>query len=168
MNENAAREVMLTVLDTVLRDEPWQDLGMRRRPRYGALVQRFRAGWRVQLEKALLKEMVAVLTAAHIVANVIDRTDVDLVVRLCIDGPGSGRDLWRALGYTSRTEAEQHFRVALRTYSDSATDTWAALMASRVGLADLPDRRLAATLFVGTGTFATTAEQMAMNLQSPK
>ena len=51
-------------LSTVLRDELWQDLGFPRRPQYGAIVHRFRPLWRVQVEKAALKQMVAIFAAA--------------------------------------------------------------------------------------------------------
>jgi hypothetical protein len=155
-----AKETASSVLSTVLRDEPWQDLGFPKRPQHGAIVQRFRADWRVQLEKALLKEMVVLLTAAHVAAGFISQSDVSAVVKLYVDGYGSGRDLWRVLGYTSRTEATQHLERSIREYVRRGRDEWSTLLGSRLDVINVPDRRLAARLIVGSIQFARTASGM--------
>jgi hypothetical protein len=97
MND-AILNVAATCLDTSLRDEAWQDLGFSKRPKYGAFFQRFRAKWKVDLEKSILQEMIILFTAAHLLAGKIRDSDIDDLVSLYTDGYGSVTDLFRTLG----------------------------------------------------------------------
>jgi len=156
---------MATVLSTVLRDEPWRDLGFPKRPRYGEWLQRFRPRWRVDLEKAILKEMIAVLTAAHLVAGVIARPQLPNLLQLYIDGPEAPTDLWRTLGYSSRVEAQRHLESSVQLYADSSPDEWPKSLMQRLEIANVPDRKLLANLLVGVVQFGTNAHHMVSVLQ---
>ena len=159
---------MANVLGTALRDEPWQDLGFERRPRYGELVQRLRPEWRVDLEKAILKEMIAVLTAAHLLAGVITRPQIGDLVQLYVDGPGAPTDLWRTLGYTSRAEAQTHLKSTVYLYADTKPDEWPKSLMQRLQVTKVPDRKLSANLLVGVVRFGTNAHHMISVLQRPE
>lgn len=150
----------------MLRDEPWQDLGFAKRPRYGEIVQRFRPLWRVQFEKTALKQMIAVLTAAHVHAGALDATDVREVVDILVDGPQGSTQLWRLYGYASRAEAIEGLVCAIGTYVESEPQQWASILGSALNVPSVPDRRLAARLFLGTVRFTQTAEDMVPFLRS--
>jgi hypothetical protein len=147
-------------LSTVLRDEPWQDLGFTKRPQYGAIVQRFRPLWRVRLEKTALKQMIEIFTAAHVHAGSLDEVDVPNVVEIILDGPNGTQELWRSYGYTSRTEAKDHFTRAIEDYVESESQGWASILGSALDVSSVPNEILAANLFVGVVRFAQTAEDM--------
>jgi hypothetical protein len=147
-------------LSTVLRDEPWHDLGFSGRPRHGQIVQRFRPQWRVHLEKTALKQMIAVFTAAHVHAGALDPDDLSGVVDILVDGPNGSQDLWRTYGYTSRAEAESSLTQAIDSYVASDPQGWPTLLNAALDVSSIPDERLAANLFVGTVRFAQTAEDM--------
>jgi hypothetical protein len=153
--ERAVTEIGHTILGTVLRDEPWQDLGFGRRPRYGAFFQRFRPKWKVDLEKAALKEMVSLLTTAHLAAQ-----DIDGVIAFYVDGTEQAHELWRTLGYTSRSEAQHHLRNSIAAYSAAGSEGWSQLLLSRLGVPDIPQPKLAAHLIVGTVRFSETVRSM--------
>jgi hypothetical protein len=160
--ERDVTEIGHTVLGTVLRDEPWQDLGFGRRPRRSAFFQRFRPKWKVDLEKAALKEMVILLTTAHLAAQVIAEQDIDGVIAFYVDGTERAQELWRTLGYTSRSEAQLHLRKSIAAYSASAAapEGWSQLLLSRLGVPDIPQPKLAAHLVVGTVRFSETVRSM--------
>ena len=165
MNSRSAKEqdvteIGHTVLSTVLRDEPWRDLGFGRRPRHGALLQRFRPKWKVDLEKSALKEMVILFTAAYLAAEVIGEKDIDRVIALYVDGTERARELWRTLGYSSRSEAQLHLTNSIAAYAAAASAGWSQLLLLRLGVADIPDTKLAAHLIVGTVRLSETMRGM--------
>ena len=63
---DAVNKVGAYCLAAALMDEPWQDLGFRRRPKHGRFIQRFRPSWKVALEKRVLQQIIAVFTAVHV------------------------------------------------------------------------------------------------------
>jgi hypothetical protein len=150
----------------LLRDEPWQDIGFRRRPKYGALIQRLRPAWRVSLEKSITKEMLILFTAAHIAAGVVGRDQVEGLVRIYVGGPDGTSDLWTSLGYASRGEAEAHLRESVSCYLDAGIQEWLHLLPSRLQTLAIPDRALAGKLTVGAIKFAQTVQTMVLDLQA--
>lgn len=158
---NGPRQVAARILSTVVSDGPWQDLGFPRRPRHGEIIQRFRPQWRVHLEKTVLKEMLIVLTAAHVHAGVIDASNVDEVVSVYVAGPEGTQDLWRSLGYSSRSEAQLHLSSSIPLYAKAVPTEWSGLLSRRLDVAHVSDQRMAAALFVGVVTFTQTAREMA-------
>jgi len=156
------------VLSTVLRDEPWQDLGFTKRPKYGEIVQRFRPQWRVQLERAILKQMVAILSAVHVQAGILEDGDLPQLLEIYVDGPDGTQDLWRSYGYTSRAEAVEDLSSAIGEYVKSDPEQWTAVLGSKLDVPGLPDKKLAANLFVGVIRFAQTAQGMMLYLRSHK
>jgi hypothetical protein len=153
-------------LSTVLRDEPWQDLGFSARPRYGGIVQKFRPLWKVQLEKTALKHMLALFAAAHVHADVVGVPDLPGVVDILVDGPNGSSELWRSYGYTSRAEAKDGLTRTIDAYVSALPEGWSSILASALDTAAVPDRRLGAQLFVGTSRLAQTAEDMLPYLQA--
>lgn len=153
-------DVAASVLQVVLRDEAWQDLGFAGRPRHGSFFQRFRPEWRVCLEKSVLKQMVAVLTAAHVTARVVRDQQVPEVVRLLVDGPGGTPALWPALGYTSRAEAMQDLLLSINGYVRCPPANWGAELNDRLDPASVPDQKLAGRLFLGVARFSLTVQDM--------
>lgn len=152
--------VAAAVLQVALRDEAWQDLGFAGRPKHGSFFQRFRPEWRVCLEKSVLKQMVAVLTAAHVAARVVREQQVPDVVRLLVDGPGGMPPLWPALGYTSRAEAMQDLLLSINAYARCPPANWGAELNDRLDPASVPDETLAGRLFLGVARFSLTAQDM--------
>jgi len=152
--------IVAAILGDVRRDETWQDIGFPKRPKYGAFVQRFRAQWRVQLEKAILKQMIAVLTAAYVAAGALRRENLPEVLRLFVDGAGSTYELWRSYGYTSRSEAIQHLGSAVNEYIASDPNEWADILIPQLDLSNVSDKKLNANLFLGVVRFSLHARDL--------
>ncbi len=150
------RGVVATCFQTVLRDEPWQDFGFRKRPTYGTLIQKLRPTWKIELEKRILKEMVIVLTAAHVVAGVLPRDDIEHVVNAYTSTP----DLARSLGYSSRNEALVHLRESIGEYVLSSPDEWSVMLFTRMDPNSLPNKKTAARVVVGCAKFGMDAQNM--------
>lgn len=147
-------------LSTVLRDEPWRDLGFHGRPRYGAIVQRFRPQWRVHLEKTALKQMLALFVAAHVHAGVLELDDLVHVVSILVDGQNGSQELWKSYGCTSRREAERSLADAIGSYVAVDPQGWPSLLNAALDVSRVPDDKLGARLFVGSLRFSQVAEDM--------
>lgn len=153
-------DVAAAVLQVVLRDEAWQDLGFARRPRHGSFLQRFRPEWRVHLEKSALKQMIAVLAAAYVSAGVIRRQQLPDMVVLLVDGRCRTPALWPALGYTSRAEAVQDLTSSTNAYARGNPSKWGAEMNERLDPSSIPNEKLAGRLYLGIARFTSTAHDM--------
>jgi hypothetical protein len=154
--KEAIAGVVSTCFQTILRDDPWQDFGFPKRPKYGALVQKFRSTWKVELEKTILKEMIIVLTAAHVVAQVVSQDEIEKVV----DAYTSSLEVIRSLGYASRNEAQIHLRKSIEDYVKSSPDQWCGMLFKRIDPNSLSDQKVAARLVLGCAQFGTTAQNM--------
>ena len=152
----AVRGVVATCFQTVLMDEPWQDFGFPKRPKYGSLIQKLRPTWKVELEKKILKEIVIVLTAAHVVARVVFPDDIEQVVNAYTSTP----DVVRSLGYASRNEALVHLRDSIEEYVRSSFDKWPDMLFTRIDPNSLPDQKTAARVLLGCVRFGANARNM--------
>lgn len=154
--KDAVRKVVGACCHTVLMDEPWQDLGFPKRPKYGAFIQRFRPTWKVALEKKTLQEMLAVLTAAHILGGAVPDSDIPDVV----EAYTATSDLIDALGYPSRDEARRQVRESIEKYIETPSDQWSAVLCSRIDPNSLPDRAAGARLLLGCAQFGLNMQRM--------
>ncbi len=154
-----------SVLSTVFTDEPWRDLGFPRRPRAGRFFRRFQPDWRVALEDIAFQEIVAILTAAHIKAASEIPPDLTVLLNLLLDGPEGEKELWQPFGYPSREEGSAKLGEALAAYSTSSAEDWPGLLVSRLGVQHVPNRNLAAALFVGAARLAHVSEHMVWQLR---
>lgn len=150
--KDSVREAVVTCFQTILKDEPWQDFGFRRRPKYGALIQRFRPAWKVALEKKIMKEMLSVLTAAYVTSGAASMDDVEEIV----DAYTATPDLVVALGYPSKDEARCHLQESIERYLRTPPADWSAVLLSRIDPNSLPDEPVAARLFLGCAQFGMT------------
>lgn len=154
------REVAATCLRTALTNEPWQDLGFSKRPRYGAYFQRFRPKWRVTIENKVLKELVIVFTAAHVVAGAATPDDITEIVAFY----ASRADMVHSMGYMSQHDATQHMTVSIRQYLGSSPSQWHTLLFQRLDPASLPDKKMRARLVVGCVQFGRSLQNMVVIL----
>jgi len=155
MND-AVRKVVADCCRTVLMDEPWQDLGFSKRPRHGAFFQRFRPAWRVALEKKALQEMLAVFTAAHVIGGLVRSGDIAELVNAYSGTP----ELARAMGFESRDNAQRQLRDAVERYIHTPSDQWSSVLCSRIDPNSVPDRTVAARLFLGCAQFGLNVQRM--------
>lgn len=155
MKENV-QEALRVCLQTIMLDEPWQDLGFPQRPKYGSLIQKLRPAWKVRLEKILLQQMLSVLTSAYIVAGVVDRDDLGGMVDFYANAPGA----YTALGYTSPHEAKDSLQGSISDYVATSTKKWAAKLVSTVDVSSIPVRATAASIAVGCVKFISNIEGM--------
>ncbi len=143
-----------------LRDEPWQDLGFPRRPKHGAVFQRFRTAWKVTLEKLILREMLALFTTAHVRAGVIAENDLDDVVNVFANGWGTVTDLFHTLDFSSAGEAAHDLRASVGAYVNADPGEWPRILIQRLGTTGLPDQRLSAGLIARSVIFTANVEAM--------
>lgn len=154
--QESVRRVIGTCLQTILLDEPWQDFGFRKRPRYGAIIQKLRPSWRVALEKAVLTQMLSAITAAHIVAGVVGQEDMEEIITFYTATP----ELVRAFGYQSRVEARRHLEKSVEQYVETPVEQWSSVLASRIGLKAIPDSSTATRVLAGCVRFSMTVQRM--------
>ncbi len=154
--EQPISHVIATCLQTVLRDEIWLDFGFTKRPKYGTLIQMIRPRWRVEIEKVVLKEMVIVLTAAHVIAGVISSKDIEQIA----DAYTTTSDVVRSLGYASRNEALIHLRNSIEEYSKLPPDQWPNTLVNHINPSNIPNEKIAARIMLGCAQFGTAAKNM--------
>lgn len=154
--DSAVTEALATCLHTVLKDEPWQDFGFPKRPRYGAWVQRFRAKWRVDLEKTVLQQMLSALTAAYVISGKVPKESIDTSVSVYT----SNVDVATALGFTSQAEGASRLKEAIEEYVLSPPEQWPQILHTHIRPDLLPDKQFAARLFLGCAQFGTSAKNM--------
>lgn len=153
---DSAAEAVATCLHTVLKDEPWQDFGFPKRPQYGAWFQRFRAKWRVDLEKTVLQQMLSVLTAAYVIAGKVPKESIDISVATYT----SNIDVATALGFSSQAEGASRLKEAIEEYASSPPEQWPQILHTHIRPDLLPDKKLAARLFLGCAQFGLSARNM--------
>lgn len=153
-------QVGFHILDTVLRDEPWQDFGFPRRPKYGAVVQRLRPAQSVQLEKRLLQEMIVLQCAAYIRANVLSESDLSVLIDLLVDGSDESLGLWQCYGLDSPGGAKEHLLRGVYEYLAESEGKWTMILMSRLRLTELQDAKLVARLTLGCIQFVDTIHAM--------
>ena len=147
---DSPKVVAAACLSMILGNEPWQDLGFSGRPRYGAYFERFRSKWKVDLEKILLQEMLAVFTAAYVVADRITLDDIPNIIAVYLQNI----DTVKALGYASRDDGVEHLTRAIRNYRGLPLREWQKPMWDRIQSIPMLDRKRAARLLLGCIQFA--------------
>jgi len=152
---------VVTCFSMILKDEPWQDFGFSKRPKYGAYVRRFRRRWKVDLEKRVLQEMLAVFTAAYVVANRITFDSIPNVIAAYVEKA----EILNALGYASRDEGIQHLTQSIARYRNLPLRDWATPILERINPTSIPDKKLAARLLVGCIRFAQNVGGMVQVLR---
>lgn len=104
--------------------------------------------------------MVILFTTAYLAAELIAEEDIDRVVEIYIDGTKPTRELWRSLGYHSRSEAQLQLRNAIAAYAAAGPAKWPQMLISRLSVADVPEPKVAARLIAGTLRFSETVRGM--------
>jgi hypothetical protein len=145
-------KVVATCYRIVLGDEPWQDLGYQKRPKYGALIQLFRPRWKVAIEKNALREMLAMFTAAHILGNAASRNEVEEFANAY---SVAGSDM----GFKSRLEASGYFQGAIVKYLETPADAWPKLLFAGLNVNSAPED-VGARLLRGSCEVARNAQGM--------
>ena len=163
---DAVSHVAGTCLAYSLMDEPWQEVGFVRRPKYGDLIQRFRPQWRVRLEKAIGQEILILATSAYVTAGVLRRSELKDVVQIYTGEPDGAHNLWRVLGYNSANEAAEHLRDSIGAYLDVGIQEWPQLAPTRLGTQSIRNRSLATKLTAGAIRLAQAAQTMVLHLQT--
>jgi hypothetical protein len=154
--DHEAIQALSTCLRMVLDDEPWQDFGFSKRPRYGAWLQRFRAKWRVELEKTVLQQMLSALTAAYIVSGKVPKDFAEAAASAYTSSP----DIATALGFSSHADDAIQLKEAINKYISSAPDEWPQILNAYIRPHSLPDKQLGARLFLGCAQFGISAKNM--------
>jgi hypothetical protein len=160
---DAVRGVAATCLGTVLRDEPWQDIGFPKRPRHGEIFQGLRPAWKVALEKAVLQEMLAAFTAAYVLAGRITPDDTPQVIAVYT----ANADIIKDLGFSSREESVQNLNERITQYCATPLVDWYTTIAERITSMPIPDKKLAASLLVGCIQFSENLGNMVLALRCP-
>jgi hypothetical protein len=143
-----------------LADEPWQDLGFKRRPRYGALVNRLRPHWKVALEEKILQEMLSTFSAAYIVTKASGRDLQRELINTYLATP----ELVAAFGYESRIAGESALNASIDEFTSVAPNGWHQVLFQHFRVLAIPDRRVWARLTVGCIQFSRYVEQMIVAL----
>ena len=160
MKNDAVAGVISDAFMTVCDDDAWRILGFKRRPRGGWLLQKLRRRWKVELENKALREMISLVVAAYVSADVLTADTVNTVAAQCTSTP----KLVRAFGYESKDTAETDLCASLQAYINVPAERWPALLLHRLDPAQLPDKELTARLVVGCARFVANAQDFAQAL----
>jgi hypothetical protein len=152
-------KIVAYCLSIALSDDPWVDIGYRKRPKYGSKIQRFRTAWKVTIEKTIFREFIIILSAAHVAAGVIDKSVIEELAQTYAGGKNH-ENMYVYLGYTTRHEAIDHLCRSITQYVNSETEEWPSLLFDHLGIQGIPDEKLKAKLFVGCVTFNRTVKHM--------
>lgn len=158
---DAIRQTAVTCLRGAMADEPWQDLGFRKRPKYGSFIQKLRSTWKVDLEKKVLREILISFTAAHVVGGALSREELREVVSVY----SSSSDAIRALGYSSEEQASQDLSESIAQYIATPLEGWNRLLFARLSPQAIPDKRLSGRVLVGCAQFGINLKSMVSVLQ---
>ena len=164
MNDNV-RLSAPRVLQWSISNDSWLNIGYGKRPKYGAIFRRFRPKWRVDIEDSILREMVSIFTAAHVLAGILEVNNLDEIIDIYVDGFGSATGLFHTFGFLSRKDALTHFDEAIREYTEAEPSQWPEILTRRLKITRIPDRKLSAKLMVGSIRFAMGAQDMALLLK---
>jgi hypothetical protein len=160
---DSVNNVAATCLGSLLKDEPWQDLGFAKRPRHGKFFERFRPKWKNELENKAVQEILATFTAAYALASRITSEDIPSVIALYT----AKADLVTALGYSSRDEAARHLSERIAQYCRTPTADWHALIVKQIDPSSIPNKKLSANILVGCIRFTRNAGMMIHALEKP-
>jgi hypothetical protein len=160
---DSVNNVAATCLGSVLKDEPWQDLGFAKRPRHGKFFERFKPKWKNELENRAVQELLATFTAAYALASRITSEDIPFVIAAYT----AKTDLVTALGYSTRNEAVQHLSKRIAQYCRTPTADWHALIVKRIDPSSIPIKKLSANILVGCIRFARNVGMMIHVLEKP-
>jgi N-dimethylarginine dimethylaminohydrolase len=149
-------------MSMVLDNAPWQDLGFKRRPRYGAILERLRPTWRVALENKVLQEMLAIFSAAYIVAE----TDKDNLTERLVGIYMATPELSAAFGFASQRDGASYMNNAIGEYVVVSPRKWHEILLSHLSALQVPDKSLSARLTVGCIKFCINIEGMILILRS--
>jgi hypothetical protein len=158
-----ASNVAVTCLKILLSDEAWRDIGFTRRPRVGALFQRFRPAWKVNLENRVAQTMLAALTAAHATAGKISYDSVPEVIAAYTGRP----DMAAQFGYASPDEGIRHLSQLVAEYLETPVGDWHILIATQIGSNMIPDKKQSARILFGCIKFSEVVKMMVVHLRSP-
>ncbi len=165
VNSEAIRPALSGVcancLELALRDEPWQNFGFQRSPSYLWLFRRFRAAWKVELERRLAREMLVAFTSAHLAAGVVALDEIDAIVTAYADQP----EVIAELGYRSVEEAVENLTGSIRQYARTPPANWGALITDRVNPHSIPDKRVSERVFDGCLQFACNVTNLVRTLR---
>jgi hypothetical protein len=139
-----------------LNDENWQEIGLPKRPRIGALFQRFRAAWKPALEKRVLQHMLAGFTAAHVVAGKADAITIESIIAFYT----AREDVTTAMGYSTREEGRRHLTKTIADYCKTPINDWSQITLHGIQPHEIPDKELSARLLVGCIRFSDTLVHM--------
>ena len=149
-------------LQAMLSNEPWEDLGIGKRPKVGKFFQRFRPTWRVELEHRIAQEMLAMFSAAFLLAEDISVESAATLAAIYTSTP----DASTAFGFATQSAGETHLTASIENYMKLNTSGWPASLARRLDLASLPDGKLRARLMVGVIKLCSNIDSMIFGLKS--
>jgi hypothetical protein len=158
-NHQAIGESQATANRSMLLDEIWQDFGYRKRPKYGAIVQKWRRQWKVELEKAILREIFVSTIALFVLAKKIKLADVPSVIEFVdevMDRDLANEFYFSPLGYTSRDEAVADAVNMAEEYCREDSKRWASIWIRRLAVGKIPNDKVKARILAGCVKHAVT------------
>jgi hypothetical protein len=151
-----ADRIAVSCMRMVLSDEPWHDLGYKRRPRYGGILKRLRPQWKVALENKMLQQMIALLSVAYISGFGCTRHLQQQLVNKYLATP----ELITAFGYSSQFDGVSDLNEAIDEYASSDRQGWHKILIGKLDAMNIPDKKVRGRLIVGCITFCRSVEAM--------
>jgi len=159
-----AHQIAANCCRMALANEPWQDLGFKGRPRYGAMFRSLRPAWKVALEDKVLQEIIAIFSAAYVIAEADGGDLVEQLVRWYMEKP----ELSVAFGFHSQVEGAEHLRRAINAYVAASPRDWPNILSHHLPTLAVPDKKLRARLLIGGIQFCRTAEYILSDLRKQR
>lgn len=166
MSQSGNNEIMKKIwarsCQYALHDEPWRDLGFKRRPKYGAFFQRFRSKWKVELETKVGNELISIFCSVYFAAGILQKTQLDEHVLLFTSYASQNRGVLRSMEFDTPDDLVAFFRESIVTYINTPTKEWHIPFLSRCKVDTVPIK-VHAKLVVGAIRFGEIIEAMIVN-----
>jgi len=132
--------------------------GFRKYPKYGSIVQGFRRRWKVQLERLLGNEIIALTIAAQITARQMMPPDRTRLLEDAVSSLTMSAGVAEACGFRSSMDAASYFNKAVSEYIEVPSyEGWPRLFVARIAPETIPDHSIAVRILAGCVKFAVNA-----------
>jgi hypothetical protein len=162
-DEAALRTVATTCLGILLSDDAWRLFGFKKRPRYGAWVNRFRPAWKVELEDAITQGMLAETIAAHLVSGRVSQSETQRLTAWIV----SDMAIVTSLGFGSREQAVLQLMESITAFADAPLrGGWSQMLLDSVKRIAIPDKKGLGLLTIGCVKFEEWMINLVLHLRT--
>jgi hypothetical protein len=160
-DHNWSNETAAVCFSVALSDSTWQRFGYRKMPQMNAGFRSFCVPWKVELERAILREVSIIMFSTY-----LSRGDLNPpVLAATISHWLSFRGTPRSLGYSSAQDAQRDYLDQVYRYASLAACERGAHCCARLNVQAIPESALVLDITRGCAQIAALCEQVAESMR---